>query len=130
MATNAEPHKCIIFVKSTKICTHEIKAIHSNLKMCSNTFISCKCIYVRRPQGRKALRLSGYLLKIKNLLNYLVNSLINNFAKFSPGKNNHVYSICLFNNYCAYIHIIVTVDFPNPWCFNSRICKEIFFFNL
>ena len=29
MATNFEPHKCIIFVKSTKIGTYENKAIHS-----------------------------------------------------------------------------------------------------
>ena len=29
VATNFEPHKCVIFVKSTKIGTHESKAIHS-----------------------------------------------------------------------------------------------------
>ena len=31
MATNFEPHKCVIFVQSTKIGTHENKAIHSRL---------------------------------------------------------------------------------------------------
>ena len=31
MATNFEPNKCVIFVKSTKIGTHENKAIHSIL---------------------------------------------------------------------------------------------------
>ena len=31
MATNFEPHECVIFVKSTKIGTHESKAIHSTL---------------------------------------------------------------------------------------------------
>ena len=30
MATNFEPHKCVIFVQSNKICTHENKAIQSN----------------------------------------------------------------------------------------------------
>ena len=30
MATNFEPHECVIFVQSTKIGTHENKAIHSN----------------------------------------------------------------------------------------------------
>ena len=29
MATNFEPHECVIFVQSTKIGTHENKAIHS-----------------------------------------------------------------------------------------------------
>ena len=33
MATNFEPHECIIFVQSTKIGTHENKAIHSNYKL-------------------------------------------------------------------------------------------------
>ena len=30
MATNFEPHECVMFVQSTKIGTHENKAIHSN----------------------------------------------------------------------------------------------------
>ena len=30
MATNFEPHECAIFVQSTKIGTHENKAIHSS----------------------------------------------------------------------------------------------------
>ena len=30
MATNFEPHKCLIFLQSTKIDTHENKAFHSN----------------------------------------------------------------------------------------------------
>ena len=30
MATNIESHECVIFVQSTKIGTHEYKAIHSN----------------------------------------------------------------------------------------------------
>ena len=29
MATNFEPHECVNFVQSTKIGTHENKAIHS-----------------------------------------------------------------------------------------------------
>ena len=29
MATNFEPHECVIFVQSTKIGTHENKATHS-----------------------------------------------------------------------------------------------------
>ena len=29
MASNFEPHECVIFVQSTKIGTHENKAIHS-----------------------------------------------------------------------------------------------------
>ena len=29
MATNCEPHECVIFFQSTKIGTHENKAIHS-----------------------------------------------------------------------------------------------------
>ena len=57
----------------------QIIVILFNLKMCLNTFISCTCIYVRRPRGRKALRLSGYLLKIKNLLTYLL--IVMGFAK-------------------------------------------------
>ena len=28
MITNSEPHECVIFVKSTKIGTHENKAVH------------------------------------------------------------------------------------------------------
>ena len=31
MATNFEPHECIIFVQSTKIDSHKNKAIHSIL---------------------------------------------------------------------------------------------------
>ena len=34
MATNFEPHKLLIFVQSTKIGTHEIKAIHSIVWVC------------------------------------------------------------------------------------------------
>ena len=30
MATNSEPHECIIFVQSTKTGSKENKAIHSN----------------------------------------------------------------------------------------------------
>ena len=30
MATNFEPNECVIFIQSTKISTHENKAIHSN----------------------------------------------------------------------------------------------------
>ena len=30
MATNFEPHKCVIFVQSTKISSHENKVNHSN----------------------------------------------------------------------------------------------------
>ena len=30
MTTNFEPNKCLIFLQSTKIGTHENKAIHSN----------------------------------------------------------------------------------------------------
>ena len=33
MTTNFEPHECVIFVQSTKIGTHEIKAIHSILAL-------------------------------------------------------------------------------------------------
>ena len=29
MATNSEPHECVIFVRSTKLGTHENKTIHS-----------------------------------------------------------------------------------------------------
>ena len=29
MATNFEPHECVIFVQTTKIGTHEKKAIHN-----------------------------------------------------------------------------------------------------
>ena len=29
MTTNFEPHECVIFVKSSKIGTHENKGIHS-----------------------------------------------------------------------------------------------------
>ena len=29
MATNFEPHECVIFAQSTKIGTHEHKTIHS-----------------------------------------------------------------------------------------------------
>ena len=32
MATNFEPHECVIFAQSTKIGTHENKAIHSITK--------------------------------------------------------------------------------------------------
>ena len=32
MAMNFEPHECVIFVQSTKIGTHENKAIHSTLQ--------------------------------------------------------------------------------------------------
>ena len=37
LATNFEPHECVIFVQSTKIGTHENKAIHS---MCVFPFVS------------------------------------------------------------------------------------------
>ena len=32
MATNLKPHECVIFVQSTKIGTHENKAIYSNIQ--------------------------------------------------------------------------------------------------
>ena len=41
MATKFEPHECVIFVKSTKIGTHENKVIHSNcLKQHVKKFMS------------------------------------------------------------------------------------------
>ena len=39
-ATNFEPHECVIFVQSTKIGTHENKAIHSNMP-CSSFNNKC-----------------------------------------------------------------------------------------
>ena len=41
-ATNLEPHECDIFGKSTKMCTHENIAIHSNLKVTSILMIFLK----------------------------------------------------------------------------------------
>ena len=40
LATNLEPHECVIFAQSTKIGTHENKAIHSITKSAKpyNTF--------------------------------------------------------------------------------------------
>ena len=38
MATNFEPHECVIFYHSVKIGTHENKGIHSILNSC-NLFI-------------------------------------------------------------------------------------------
>ena len=32
MATNFEPHECVISVQSTKIGSHENEAIHSKIK--------------------------------------------------------------------------------------------------
>ena len=32
IATNFEPHQCIIFVQSSKIGTHKNKAIHSSFE--------------------------------------------------------------------------------------------------
>ena len=40
LATNFEPHECIIFVQSTKIGTHENKAIHSTIQNIEITY-SC-----------------------------------------------------------------------------------------
>ena len=39
MATNFEPHKCVIFVKSTKIGTHKNKAIHSSVAIIVPVFL-------------------------------------------------------------------------------------------
>ena len=36
MATNSEPHECAIFIQSTKIGTHENKAIDSSTKSCNS----------------------------------------------------------------------------------------------
>ena len=36
MATNFEPHECVIFARSTKIGTHENKAIHSSTTFSTN----------------------------------------------------------------------------------------------
>ena len=38
MATNFEPHECVIFDQSTKIGTHENKAIHSSLYYSPSVF--------------------------------------------------------------------------------------------
>ena len=38
MATNFEPHDCVVFVQSTKIGTHENKAIHSRFIVEETTF--------------------------------------------------------------------------------------------
>ena len=39
MATNFEPHECVIFIQSTKIGTHENKAIHSSWQIFENIYI-------------------------------------------------------------------------------------------
>ena len=39
LATNFEPHKCVILVQSKKIGTQENKAIHSTLFSSNSTFM-------------------------------------------------------------------------------------------
>ena len=42
MTTNFEPHECVIFAQTTKIDTHENKAIHSTyLVCCSFELVGC-----------------------------------------------------------------------------------------
>ena len=38
MATNFEPHECVIFLQAMKIGTHENKAIHSITLYCKNIY--------------------------------------------------------------------------------------------
>ena len=57
MATNFEPHKCPIFAQSTKIGTHQNKAIHSICRgqRCSNgqTFYPEKLLHIYAPLWKK-----------------------------------------------------------------------------
>ena len=54
MATNFEPNEYVIFVQSTKIDTHEKKAIHSKLFWLRflNFLHSCITVDVTRKPGR------------------------------------------------------------------------------
>ena len=47
MATNFEPHECVIFIESAKIGTHENKGIHSNCQKsrCEMTSSPCYSIF-------------------------------------------------------------------------------------
>ena len=49
MTMNFEPHKCVLFAQTTKICTHENKAIHGMLD--GSICISTSNMYLK--EGRK-----------------------------------------------------------------------------
>ena len=51
IAWNFEPHECVIFVQSTKIGTHENKAIHSNPYIdCDNAWVGENCLALRTAE--------------------------------------------------------------------------------
>ena len=54
MATNFEPHECIIFVQSTEIGTHENKAIHSILIACHTMWILTHAFFAETFQPMNA----------------------------------------------------------------------------
>ena len=48
MATNFEPHECVIFVQSTKIGNHENKAIHSSWKVLVLRILTLQNLFLLR----------------------------------------------------------------------------------
>ena len=52
MATDFEPHECVIFVQSTKIGTHENKAIRSILLVSFTSDFRCRLRHAQYLNGK------------------------------------------------------------------------------
>ena len=71
LATSFEPHECVIFVQSTKIGTHEIKAIHS---ICLQRYSNQRTRHVTPRHVNQRLRPLGHyaLMMISGLMSYRI----------------------------------------------------------
>ena len=65
MATNFEPHECVIFVQSTKIGTHENKAIHSSFNEKTFKLEIHLCIQVSMQSPTTSIILLCFIIELK-----------------------------------------------------------------
>ena len=88
-------HKCVIFVQSTKIGTHENKAIRSILfQFLGNTYTRLGCFLLFYSFKFK---ICYSLYKLCCQWGHLYCYKTSSFFKFSPNKNSHVYCIQIYH---------------------------------
>ena len=115
---NFEPHKCVIFVQSTKIGTHENKAIHSTQDYKSHDQVYCKRGYFRwgkisrkccqdlslggnfRDSSQISLIKSyGFYFRVGEI--FAKKTISRKTRKLPPRENFHVYSILIWKTFTS-----------------------------
>ena len=96
MATNFEPHACVILYESTKIGTHEHKAIRSKTFIGVRTSFNTQLSLVRWPKVADFLHVPSGIYGFHGLIN-----------------NLHLYIKSLYNNNCTSLVCFYFSEIPS-----------------